>query len=150
MGPLGLSGTTQMTKFVRTSKFLQLGQVYTRDDLRTAFHIRDATLNNGVFRPNGHASVWLFVTEEKAPDRRPYRDKLDGDELSMDGQTLGRTDELIETHRSADLELLLFYRKKKTEFPKAAFRYEGIFRYVSSEGKNPTRFTLKRISVNAG
>jgi len=135
-----------MNNPVRTSKFLQIGQVYTRDDLRTAFHIRDATLNNGVFTPKGHASVWLFVTEAKSRDQRPYRDKLEGNELLMDGQTLGRTDGLIESHRAADLELLLFYRKKKTEFPKAAFRYEGIFRYVSSEGKNPTRFTLKRIS----
>lgn len=139
-----------MSNLVRTSKFLQVGQIYTRDDLRAAFHIRDATLNNGVFKPKGHASVWLFVTEEKTSDRRPYRDKLQGDELIMDGQTLGRTDALIETHRSADLELLLFYRKKKTEFPKAAFRYQGIFRYISSEGKNPTRFALKRVSANAG
>lgn len=137
-----------MRSLVRTSKFLQLGQVYTRDDLRSAFQIKDATLNNGIFKPKGHASVWLFVTEEKTRDRRPYRDKLQGDKLQMDGQMLGRTDGLMESHRSANLELLLFYRKKKSEFPKSAFRYEGPFEFVSSEGKNPTRFLLKRVCVN--
>ena len=138
-----------MKTAVRTSKFLQIGHLYTRNDLRSAFHIRDSTLNNGIFRPKGHTSVWLFVTEEKTRDRRPYRDMLQGDELLMDGQTLGRTDSLIESHLSADLELLLFYRKKKPEYPNSAFRYEGPFRYVSSEGKHPTRFVLRRVSVRA-
>jgi len=133
-----------MINSVYTSKFLQLGQVYTRDDLRRAFQIRDATLNNGIFKPKGHMSVWLFVTEEKTRDRRPYRDKLQGDDLFMDSRTLGRTDGLIESHRSSDLELLLSNRKKKSEFSNSGFRYEGPFEYVSSEGKNPTRFLLRR------
>lgn len=134
-----------MDNTIQSSRFLQIGQIYTRDDLRSAFHIRDAALNNGIFKPKGHASVWLFVTEAKARDRTPYRDKLQGDSLIMDGQTLGRTDVLIETHRSANLELLLFYRKSKSEFPNAGFRYEGAFVYVSSEGRHPSHFMLERV-----
>jgi putative restriction endonuclease len=135
-----------MTTSVKTSKFLKVGEVYTRNELRNGFHIRDAALNNGIFKPKGHTSVWLFITQEKTRDRRPYRDSLVGDTSRMEGQTRGRTDPLIESHRNADLELLLFYRKNKTEFPKAGFRYEGKFQYESSEGKYPTRFVLKRIS----
>jgi hypothetical protein len=86
------------------------------------------------------------MTQEKTRDRRPYRDSLVGDTLQMEGQTRGRTDHLIESHRSSDLELLLFYRKSKTEFPNAGFRYEGRFEYESSEGKQPKRFVLKRMS----
>lgn len=107
-----------MSSHVRTSKFLQLGQIYTIDDLLTAFHIRDVTLNNGVFKPKRHASVWLFCYGRKTAEG-PIPRQAQGDELLMDGQTLGRTDDLIESHRSADLELLLFRRRKKSEFPKA-------------------------------
>ena len=115
-----------MTISVKTSKFLKVGEVYTRNELRDGFHIRDAALNNGVFKPKGHTSVWLFITQEKTRDRRPYRDSLLGGTLRMEGQTRGRTDQLIESHRSSDLELLLFYRKNKTEFPNAGFRYGAI------------------------
>lgn len=51
------------------------------------FLIKDANLRNGAFKPGGHESIWLFVTEEKTPDRTPYRDFLDSDLLNWDGQT---------------------------------------------------------------
>ena len=79
-----------MMTSVKTSKFLKVGEVYTRNELRNGFHIRDAALNNGIFKPKGHTSVWLFITQEKSRDRRPYRDSLVGDTLRMEGQTRGR------------------------------------------------------------
>ena len=96
-----------------TSERLTSGEVYTRGQLKELFQITDATINTGVFRPKGTASVWLFVTEKKASDRTPYRDHLDGETLHWQGQTSGRTDALIIGHAAAGLELLVFFRKKK-------------------------------------
>jgi hypothetical protein len=102
------------------------------------------TLYTGIFRPEGHSSIWLFVTEKLTPDRTQYRNKLTGDELKWDGQTLGRKDKQIIEHRTDGVELLLFYRKHKSEYPGGGFRYEGVFEYVSHEGSRPTHFRLRR------
>jgi 5-methylcytosine-specific restriction protein A len=109
------------------------------------YDITDASLNNGIFRPKGHDSVWIFVTETKTADRTQYVDLLEGHTLRCDGQSLGRTDRMIIEHESRGIELLLFYRKTRTEHPGAGFRYEGPFRYVSHSGANPTHFVLQRI-----
>src|SRR5918998_6353751 len=132
---------------MKTSDSLVDGAIYTRNRLREMFDIRDATINTGTFRPKGHDSVWLFVTEKKTPDRTQYYDRLDNDVLHWDGQTMGRTDHWIIGHKNQGLELLLFYRKSKSEHPGAGFRYEGPFEYVRHEGKHPTRFTLRRAST---
>ena len=132
---------------MKTSDSLDVGEIYTRKQLRALFGIKDATINTGTFRPKGHDSVWLFVTENKTPDRTQYHDLLDNGVLSWDGQTQGRTDHWIIGHEDQGLELLLFYRKSKTEHPGAGFRYEGPFEYVSHKGKHPTRFTLRRASA---
>jgi hypothetical protein len=42
------------------------------------------------------------------------------------------------------LEILVFYRREKYEFPNAGFRYEGPFEYVSHRGTSPAHFTLRR------
>lgn len=125
------------------SEHLTPDQVYTRKQLIEQFEITDATINNGIF-PYSANSVWLFVTEKKQSDRTQYRDLLDGDDLEMDGQTLGRTDHFIINHQTSDTELLLFYRKKKYEYPGAGFRYEGVFDYVFHEGSKPSHFYLWR------
>jgi putative restriction endonuclease len=130
---------------IRTSKFLRPGEIYSREELRQAFRIGDATLNNGIFRPKGHLSVWLFVTERKTPDRTPYKDRLEDAKLYMDGQTRGRTDGFVIEHRERGLELLLFYREEKNQYPRAAFRFEGIFRYISHSGAKPAHFCLTRL-----
>jgi len=122
------------------------GKIYSRKDLKNQFGITDATINNGVFQPKGHQSVWLFVTEEKGKDRTAYKDYLEGDILHWDGQTKGRTDNLIIEHEGRGLELLLFYRRSKKEFEDFAFRYEGKFRYISHRGEQPAHFTLRRIA----
>lgn len=127
-----------------TSSFLEAGSIYTRDELKQKFEIVDATVKNGIFRPKGHRSVWLFITRDKSSDRTPYQDSLDGDLLHMDGQTAGRTDHLIVEHQQRDEELLVFYRESKKQYPGAGFKYEGRFNYSAQEGKNPTRFTLTR------
>lgn len=129
---------------VRTSDILTLGDIYCRAELREMFDISDATINTGVFRPKGHDSVWLFVTERKTADRTQYEDVLEHDTLYWQGQTSGRTDDLIREHQQRGLELLLFYRHAKYEHPGAAFRYEGPFAYSSDEGRNPASFVLKR------
>jgi 5-methylcytosine-specific restriction protein A len=59
---------------------------------------------------------------------------------------MGRTDHWIIGHKDQGLELLLFYRKSKTEHLGAGFRYEGPFDYVDHKGRHPTRFTLRRAS----
>ncbi len=43
------------------------------------------TVNTGIFQPQGHDSVWLFVTEHKTPDRTQYVDHLEGDVLRWQG-----------------------------------------------------------------
>lgn len=126
------------------SEQLEPGSIYTRKDLAALFNIKDATLNNGIFRPKGYNSVWLFITENKTSDRTQYADKLKDDVLHMQGQRLGRTDALILEHRQRDLELLLFYRKEKYEHQYAGFLYEGVFRYESHSGSAPTSFVLTR------
>jgi hypothetical protein len=73
-----------------TSDHLEVGSIYTRNDLKAKFDIKDSTINTGIFRPKGHDSIWLFVTEEKTPDRTPYSDLLQGDELFTDGQSAQR------------------------------------------------------------
>jgi putative restriction endonuclease len=72
---------------MKSSDKLKLSHVYTRKELQEIFRIVDATINTGVFHPKGHDSVWLFVTEDKTPDRTQYVDSLDGDTLSWEGQT---------------------------------------------------------------
>jgi putative restriction endonuclease len=134
--------TTQTRK---VSSLLEVGQVYTRDQLRERFDITDATLDTGIFQPKGFDSVWLFVTEKKTPDRTQYEDRLDGDVLHWQGQTSGRKDRLIIGHKHSALELLLFYRRAKYEHPRAGFRFEGVFEYVSHTGANPASFILSRM-----
>jgi hypothetical protein len=124
-----------------------VGEVYTRDDLRRMFGITDATLNTGIFHPPLTQSVWIFVTEKMAKDRTQYKNRLDGDILTWDGQTLGRKDPLIIEHAERNLEVLLFYREEKYEHPGAGFRYEGQFKYEKHSGSRPTQFVLRRVST---
>lgn len=131
-----------------TSTQLAINTVYTRDQLREKFGITDATLNNGIFKPKDTSSVWLFVTEEKTPDRVQYTDHLEGDTLLMQGQTEGRTDHLIRDQATNDLELLVFHRSKKYENDGAGFRYLGPFHYIRSLGNRPTSFVLMRFKEN--
>jgi hypothetical protein len=131
---------------VATSTLLEPGAIYTRKDLAERFQITDRTLNTGIFQPRGHSSVWLFVTEQKTPDRPQYVDRLDGEVLYWQGQQRGSKDSLIIEHEQRGLELLVFYRHSRSVFPGAGFRYEGLFRYVSHEGSGPTSFVLRRVA----
>ncbi|MGO9085937.1 MAG: hypothetical protein ACLQBK_11975 [Candidatus Sulfotelmatobacter sp.] len=128
-----------------SSEHLRMNDVYTREDLRRKFGITDATIKNGIFRPKGHESVWLFVTEEKTPDRTQYVDRLDGNDLYMDGQTAGLRDKMLVNHEVEGLEVILFYRKTKTEYAGAGFRCEGRFTYIEHSGKNPAHFHFRRL-----
>lgn len=130
---------------MRTSEKLEVGNVYTRKELQDLFKNRDATIRTGVFRPRGHDSIWLFITEEMTKDRTQYRNRLHGDDLEIDGQTAGLKDKMLFEHEANDLEVILFYRKSKAEFPGAGFRYEGRFRYVRHEGTRPAHFYFRRV-----
>lgn len=134
---------------MRTSERLLPGALYSRNDLMREFEIQDATIKTGVFQPNGTNSIWLFVTESKPSDCTPYVDRLSGDELHWEGQSAGRTDRSIIEHALNGVELLVFYRRTKTEHADYAFRYEGPFQYVSHTpgdpgSKVPSRFVLRR------
>ena len=124
------------------------GQIYTRVELRDLLESNDATMNTGIFRPSGYDSVLLFVTEKKSPDRTQYVDHLAGSILHWQGQTAGRKDSLIITHAQQGLELLVFYRTSKSEYPGSGFKYEGRFRYCSHTAGQPTNFTLERAPGN--
>lgn len=131
---------------VMTSQRLTTAHIYTRDDLRNLFQISASSINTGIFKPAAFDSVWIFITEHKTADRTQYEDILTGDVLEMEGQSKGRTDHLIKEHVERGLELLLFYRKKKSEHPGAGFTFEGRFRYEGHEGSGPTKFRLRRES----
>ncbi len=128
-----------------TSKHLEVGKIYSRNDLQTKFNIFDATIKNGVFKPKGHESIWLFVTEKKTPDRTQYVDHLEGDILIWDGQQAGRTDDLIIDHEKNGNELLLFYRVSRYQHKGFGFEYHGRFRYETSSGGKPRHFILVKI-----
>ncbi len=130
---------------MKTSEELVPFRVYTREDLKSMFEIKNATINTGVFSPKGHDSIWLFVTEDKTADRVQYEDRLQRNTLYWEGQQQGRTDMIIIEHKQQGLELLFFYRKKKYEHKGAGFRFEGKFKYVSHSGGVPTQFILKRV-----
>jgi len=130
---------------MRTSSQLSVGEVYTRKELREMFAIKDANIDNGVFRPGGHESIWLFITKETPPGHVPRHNDLTGDKLEFDGQNAGRTDRWLIEHKQDDMEVILFYREHRDEYPGSGFRYEGLFEYVSHEGKRPTKFTFRRV-----
>ena len=135
----------------KSSDLLELMKVYSRQELKNQFSINDATLKNGIFKPKDVASIWLFITEEKTPDRTQYHDFFDGQTLQFEGQTKGRTDGLIINHESEGNEILVFYRRKKSEFPNYGFRYFGRFYYYSHTPRKmidePTRFILYPLDV---
>ena len=116
-------GSPSMPGAELTSERLTRGKIYSRASLSSLFGIRDATIRTGVFRPRGTASVWLFVTERKPNDRTPYLDRLEGDMLHWQGQMAGRTDAWIIEHDARGLEILVFYRESKNEYPGYGFRY---------------------------
>lgn len=136
---------------MRTSDSLEVGHVYTREYLAERFAITDMTLYTGIFKPQGHRSIWLFVTEEKTDDMTDYRDRLDGDTLYWQGQKSGVKDRMIIEHLSDDREILVFYRPEKSTYRGSGFRYEGKFEYLDhSSGdrakKEPSSFTLRRVA----
>jgi hypothetical protein len=94
------------------SEHLVVGNIYTRNELKAKFEIKDAAINTGVFRPKGHDSIWLFVTEEKAPNRTAYTDQLQGDDLHTDGQSAGLKDAMIQ-HEDRGLECILLSQAQK-------------------------------------
>lgn len=131
---------------MKTSEHLKDGNIYTRKELQELFKTRDATIRTGIFHPRGHDSIWLFITEEIAPNQTQYRNRLRGDELEIDGQLAGMKDRMLINHEGDGLEVILFYRGGPREFPGSGFRYEGRFRYVRHEGTRPAHFYFRRIS----
>lgn len=128
----------------QVSKLLIPGEIYTRETLKTLLATSDATINTGVFRPEGFDSILLFVTKNKSKDRVQFNDQLNENTLHWQGQEKGRKDQLIVEHIQRGLELLLFYRDDKFQFAGAGFRYEGCFIYVSHSGREPADFVLHR------
>jgi hypothetical protein len=124
------------------SEKLKVGEIYSRKSLREIFPTSDATLNTGVFKPKNYSSVWLFVTRKKAANQPKYVDYLAGTKLHWQGQTSGKSDQMIIEHKKRDLELLLFYREEPTQYSDSAFRYLGPVEYASHNPGHPSSFTL--------
>ena len=130
---------------IKTSNYLNIGPIYTRAELRAAFGVNDATINNGIFQPGNHSSIWLFVTQFKTRDRTQYRDLLDGDTLTFESQRSARYDQRLTEHVENGTEVLLFYRRDKNEYsPGAGFRYEDPFEFVDHTLNEPAIFTFGR------
>lgn len=127
------------------SSQLTEGHIYTRAELSEMLGTRDATINTGIFQPKYYDSVLLFITEKKPMDRTQYVDRFEGDTLYWQGQIAGRKDTLIISHERQRIEILVFYRSAKKEYPGSGFRYEGRFRYHSHSSGQPTDFILKRV-----
>ena len=109
--------------------------------------VNGGAMGTGVFRRQGSPSVLLFVTEQKSADRTQYADRLEGDTLFWEGQEKRASDALVVEHNARGLELLIFHRHRKDEFPGYGFRYLGPFEYVSHttpQGEGPTSFVLRR------
>jgi hypothetical protein len=123
--------------------------------LRRRFRITDATINNGIFPPAMHQSVWIFATEHKAKDRFQYHDLLRGDVLEWEGQRTRKWDPWVVNHVELERELVVFYRRDRKQYPGEGFRYEGVFRFVGhpkgwrDPGKGPARYILERIPAVA-
>jgi putative restriction endonuclease len=129
---------------MKLSDQLVIGSVYTRKELKEKFNIKDATINNGVFLLRDQRCIWLFVTEDKSDHFSEYSDELRGDDLFMDGQNAGGTDKDLIEHSQNGVEVLLFYRRHKTEFPGGGFVYEGKFQYSGHQGTRPAHFHFAR------
>jgi hypothetical protein len=125
------------------SEKLKIGEIYSRKSLREIFHITDATLNTGVFKPKNLSSVWLFVTRKKAANQPKYVDSLSGNTLHWQGQASGKSDLMIIEHESHNFELLLFYRDEQKQYADSGFRYLGEVEYVAHKAGHPTSFTLR-------
>lgn len=131
---------------VTVDGFELLGR-YSRKELKEQFGISDATIFTGIFQPKGYSSIWLFVTEEKTADRTAYNDFFDGQTLNFEGQLSGRTDNKIINYITDGNDLLVFFRKKKDQYPNYAFVFLGRFQYVNHEGNNPKRFVLQSLDI---
>lgn len=132
------------------SRHLTEGQIYTRAELAKMLETIDTTIYTGIFQPKDHDSILLFITQKKSADRTQYIDRLEGGMLHWQGQTAGRKDALIITHAERNVELLVFYRGAKNEYPGSGFRYEGRFRYCSHTAGQPTSFVLERVRGQRG
>lgn len=127
-----------------TSERLNANAAYTTAELRQLFELSDHIGEATLFRPGGYNSVWLFVTEQSAPEMVPYCHLADENTLLWQGHLSGRTDQLIISHEQRGLELLVFYRTSQAQYPGTGFRYMGRFEYQSHEGTPPTMFLLTR------
>lgn len=127
-----------------SSLFIE-GNVYPRKDIADLLDCGEQALWRGVFTPKCFDSIFLFVTENKTPDKTPYNDLLSVDDLEWDGEEQGRSDKRIINHKANGDEILLFYRTHKNAYPGYGFRYEGKFNYVSHKCIRPVHFILKRV-----
>jgi Domain of unknown function (DUF3427). len=133
---------------MKSSESLDISSVYSRKELQELFQITDATINTGIFQPNGHSSIWLFVTKNKTPDRTAYNDDFDGHILNFEGQLQGRKDNKIINHSDDGNELLVFYRDRKAEYVNYGFKYLGRFQYISHSGEKPKSFVLQTMDIS--
>jgi signal transduction histidine kinase len=128
---------------MKTSDYLELGRAYTRAELKRRFDITDETLKTGIFKPKGHSSIWLFITQSS--DKHDYEDDIQGATLKFSGQSSKRSDAALTQHQDKKWELVVFYRRED----RGAFTYCGRAEYVDhTERLNaPTKFMARLIDM---
>jgi len=134
----------------QVSPKLTAGAIYSRADLAELMGYQPKALETGIFTPRRYASVLLFITKHKTADRTQYVDELDGDDLYFDSQTKGRLDPKMIEHVDRGLEILVFYRETRKEYPRSGFRFEGVFDYVSHKPGPPNRFHIRKTAAYRG
>ena len=138
-----MNSTSNSQNVRLASTQLYEGKSYTRVELNHQFGIDNDNANASVLRPSGYDSIWLFITNGSTSNRQFQNQILDENTVLWSGH-LTRYDQLIMTHGSRGLELLIFHRESPAEYPGAGFEYLGCFEYQSHLGNSPTLFTLIR------
>jgi hypothetical protein len=140
-----LSMTSLRQRFIedmQVRNFLPVTQAsYTRE---VSGFVRYFNKSPELLGPEQIRSYQVYLTNERKLGVVSISVATSALRLYMEGQTRGRTDSLIIEHRMRGLELLLFYREDKFEYEHASFRFEGVFKYISHQGSQPTKFHLAR------
>jgi putative restriction endonuclease len=127
---------------------LSVGQSYTRPQLAAIWGYKSyEAISRGVVTPRDTPYIILFITREKQSFLPQYRDALDGEQLSIEGETNHVNDyRLVEASSRRD-EIHLFFRERHHE----SFRYKGQIRLVEYQLRtdSPSRFCFALDMVTA-
>jgi hypothetical protein len=126
-----------------TFKSIRIGQTYTRPELAKMWGYKGyQAIARGLVTPRNDNKLIYFITEDKQPSARQYKDQLVGRKLTIEGPDDHFADErAIASKTTSTDELHLFYRERHH----APFEYKGRMHCVAykSQGKAPTQFEFQ-------